>query len=87
MDVLEFLPAFAVAEAEPPTGIISNVVPRRDASREILNSHDGNLVQDLNSGAFYLYGVAFPLAITAADYNNCVLAGPPGVPMLYKPTA
>jgi hypothetical protein len=87
VDVLEFLPAFAVAEAELRTGIISNVVPRRDASRAILNSHDGNLVQDLNSGAFYLYGVAFPLAITAADYNNCVLAGPPGVPILYKPTA
>ena len=84
VDVLEFLPAFA--DAEPLTNI-SNVLPRRDNGGEIINSHDGNLVQDQNSGAFYLYGVAFPLAITAADYNNCVLAGPPGVPLVYKPTA
>ena len=85
VDVLEFLPAFAAAE--PPPEQISNVVPRRDASGEILNSHDGNLVQDVNSGAFYLYGVSFPLAITAADYNNCVLKPPPGAPVEYKPTA
>ena len=52
VDVLEFLPAFAAEEADPPP--ISNVVPRRDSNGEILNSHDGNLVQDLNSGAFDL---------------------------------
>jgi hypothetical protein len=88
VDVLEYLPAFAPASAaELPPRTISNVVPRRDASGQILNSHDGNLVQDKNSGAFYLYGVAFPLVITAADYNNCVESGPPGVPIVYKPTA
>jgi hypothetical protein len=41
----------------------------------------------MNSGAYYLYGVAFPLAITASYYNNCVLRGPRGQSLEYKPTA
>ena len=112
--MLEFLPAFADA---PAPEVISNVLPRTDSGGNILNSHDGNLVQDWNSGAFYLYGYAIPLEITAADYNNCVPtplikplqcathsscllpikrlsdspeqveSGPPGVKLVYKPTA
>ena len=42
---------------------------------QILNSHDGAVVEDTASGEFYLYGVSFPASCTSAEYDNCVSAG------------
>ena len=90
IDTLEYLPAFAAAQLQD-TVTISNTVPWRcggnspdssadcnidsDSTGTIINSHDGNLVQDHLSGAFYLYGISFPDSCTLAEYDNCVSAG------------
>jgi hypothetical protein len=79
VDVLEFLPVAALDPDQPRMEVtISNVLPKVDVDGNIVNCHDGALVQDVPSGVFYLYGISFNLACTSAMYNNCVLDGPCG---------
>ena len=79
VDVLEFLPAAALDTDQPPRNVlISNIVPRFDDEGEVLNAHDGAIVQDVPSGMFYLYGVSFNIKCTSDMYDNCVSSGPCG---------
>lgn len=79
VDVLEFLPVAALDADQPPMGVtVSNVIPKVDVDGNIVNCHDGALVQDGPSGVFYLYGIGFSPKCTSAMYDNCVLGGPCG---------
>ena len=90
-DVLEYLPAFtASSQLGDETVEMSNIEPvlcggndpttaecdiDSGTTGRIVNAHDGNLVQDEVSGAYYLYGVSFPDSCTSTEYDNCVSAG------------
>eukprot|EP00038_Savillea_parva_P005573 m.159110 g.159110 ORF g.159110 m.159110 type:complete len:495 (+) comp11742_c0_seq1:85-1569(+) len=54
---------------------LSNTVPRRDVNGQIVNCHDGAVVQDNTSGLFYMYGISFPESCTSALYDDCVSKG------------
>ena len=76
VDAFDYLPPFGTpADDGGINATISNISPRRDSSGTIVNAHDGALVQDALSGAFYLYGISFPDSCTRSEYDNCVSAG------------
>ena len=87
VDVLEYLPAWGASQLQR-RATISNESPLRCGGNDpttarcdidrgttgsVVNAHDGNLVQDELSGAFFVYGVSFPDSCDRARYDNCVL--------------